>query len=86
MTGARMDVFAFWSRRAALAIAAIELWRAIGPAAAQTTSSRIDEALQNIAALVRSGRVGYATFWDGNKCLQRSLPEIADRGQTIGQG
>jgi hypothetical protein len=50
-----------------LVIAAIELWRAMGSCLAQTANSRIDEALQNITALVRTGRVGYATFWDGNK-------------------
>lgn len=43
--------------------------------AAQTPASRVDEALQNITKLVRDGRVGYATFWDGNKFVQcRRLP------------
>jgi hypothetical protein len=39
-------------------------------AGAQTESQRIDDALQNITALVRPGRVGYATVWDGNKYVQ----------------
>lgn len=42
----------------------------IGAGAAQTPNSRIDEALQNISTLVRPGKVGYATFWDGNKYIQ----------------
>jgi hypothetical protein len=80
-----MREFAFRSRRAALVIAAIELWRAMGPAIAQTASSRIDEALQNITALVRSGRIGYATFWDGNKYIQcRRMPERALRCEAAG--
>jgi hypothetical protein len=68
-----------------LVIAAIELWRATGPAIAQTASSRIDEALQNITTLVRSGRVGYAAFWDGNKYIQcRRMPERALRCEAPG--
>lgn len=41
-----------------------------GRAAAPAPAARIDEALQNITTLVRSGKVGYATFWDGNKYVQ----------------
>jgi hypothetical protein len=80
-----MRVFAFRFRRAALVIAAIELWRAMEPAISQTASSRIDEALQNITTLVRSGRVGYAAFWDGNKYIQcRRMPERALRCEAAG--
>jgi hypothetical protein len=80
-----MRMFAFRSRRAALVIAAIELWRVTGPAIAQTANSRIDEALQNITTLVRSGRVGYAAFWDGNKYIQcRRMPERALRCEAAG--
>lgn len=47
---------------------------ASGPTAnagvAPTIEARIDEALQNITTLVRPTRVGYATFWDGNKFIQ----------------
>jgi hypothetical protein len=31
---------------------------------------RVEDALQNITNLVRPGRVGYATIWDGNKYVQ----------------
>jgi hypothetical protein len=52
---------------------------------AQTAGSRIDEALQNITTLVRSGRVGYATFWDGNKYVQcRRLLERELRCEAAG--
>ena len=33
-------------------------------------AARVDDALQNITNLVRAGRVGYATVWDGNKYVQ----------------
>ncbi|WP_444826200.1 TY-Chap domain-containing protein [Afipia sp. NBIMC_P1-C3] len=33
--------------------------------------------MQNITSLVRAGRVGYATFWDGNKYIQ--CRRISDR-------
>jgi hypothetical protein len=80
-----MGVFSFRLRWAALVIVAIELWRAMGPGIAQTASSRIDEALQNITTLVRSGRVGYAAFWDGNKYIQcRRMPERALRCEAAG--
>lgn len=42
----------------------------ISAAAAQDAKGRIDQALQNISALLREGRVGYATVWDGNKFVQ----------------
>ena len=52
---------------------------------AQTPNARIDEALQNITTLVRAGRVGYATFWDGNKYIQcRRLPARELRCEAAG--
>jgi hypothetical protein len=66
-------------------IAVIELSRVTGSSFAQTPSSRIDEALQNITTLVRPGRIGYATFWDGNKYIQcRRLPERELRCEAAG--
>lgn len=63
----------------------LELWGASSPGMAQTANSRIDEALQNITTLVRPGRVGYATFWDGNKYIQcRRLPEREFRCEAAG--
>jgi hypothetical protein len=50
--------------------AAISLSGSIGLAAAQSPSSRIEQALQNITSLLREGQVGYATVWDGNKFVQ----------------
>ncbi|WP_438876490.1 hypothetical protein, partial [Bacillus cereus group sp. Bc253] len=47
------------------------------PCIAQAPALRIDEALQNITTLARPGRVGYATFWDGNKYIQ--CRRISDR-------
>lgn len=75
MRGLRMGQFGFQRARAALA--ALALWAATSPGAAQTPNIRIDEALQNITSLVRAGRVGYATFWDGNKYIQ--CRRISDR-------
>jgi len=75
----------FRVKAAGLVVAAIELGLAVGPTFAQTANSRIDEALQNIAALVRTGRVGYATFWDGNKYIQcRRMPERTLRCEAAG--
>jgi hypothetical protein len=62
-----MQQWAF-ARRAILSIAALIV--SLGTALAQSTTTRIDEALQNISTLTRTGRVGYATFWDGNKYVQ----------------
>lgn len=39
-------------------------------AAQSDTKTRVEEALQNITAIVRKGRIGYATIWDGNKYVQ----------------
>ena len=41
--------------------------------------------MQNITALVRPGRIGYATFWDGNKYVQcRRTPERDIRCEAAG--
>jgi hypothetical protein len=78
-----MKMFGFRLRRTALVT--VTLWGATAPGLGQTTSSRIDEALQNITSLVRAGRIGYATFWDGNKYIQcRRLPERALRCEAAG--
>lgn len=52
------------------AVIAIYLCAIAEASLAQTVSTRIDDALQNITTLARTGRVGYATFWDGNKYIQ----------------
>ncbi|MDC7789409.1 hypothetical protein PQJ75_22265 [Rhodoplanes sp. TEM] len=45
----------------------------------------IDDALQNITTLVRPGRVGYATIWDGNAFVQcRRLPGREMRCEAAG--
>lgn len=67
----------FGFRRGPAALAAFALWAATSPVVAQTPNVRIDEALQNITSLVRAGRIGYATFWDGNKYIQ--CRRISDR-------
>ncbi|WP_299720866.1 hypothetical protein [Tardiphaga sp.] len=52
---------------------------------AQSIEVRIDDALQNITALVRPERIGYATFWDGNKFVQcRRLPDRQLRCEAAG--
>jgi hypothetical protein len=54
-------------------------------ASAQTPSAKIDAALQNITNLVRPGRIGYATVWDGNKYIQcRRTVERAMRCEAAG--
>src|SRR6476660_201002 len=56
-----------------------------GPAQAQDAIVQVDEALQNITALVRAGRIGYATIWDGNKYVQcRRRPDRAMRCEAAG--
>jgi hypothetical protein len=80
-----MTMFGFRLGRAALVAATIGLCGATDPGMAQTAGSRIDEALQNITTLVRVGRVGYATFWDGNKYVQcRRLRERELRCEAAG--
>jgi T3SS (YopN, CesT) and YbjN peptide-binding chaperone 3 len=75
----------FWLQATASVVAAIQLWLIAGSAVAQTASSRIDEALQNISTLVRAGRVGYAAFWDGNKYVQcRRMPDRQLRCEAAG--
>jgi hypothetical protein len=69
----------------ALFTTAIVLVGAAASAIAQTAAPRIDEALQNITTLVRPGRIGYATFWDGNKYIQcRRLPNREFRCEAAG--
>jgi hypothetical protein len=41
----------------------------------QTSKSRVEAALENIATLDRPGRQGYATFSDGNKYVQCSYTQ-----------
>lgn len=55
-------------------------------APAQTAdATRVEDALQNITTLVRRGRVGYATVWDGNKYVQcRHLTDHAMRCEAAG--
>jgi hypothetical protein len=79
-----MRVFGHPLWRAALAVFVIALYGAT-PSAAQTTGSLADAALQNITTLVRADRVGYATFWDGNKYVQcRRLPGRELRCEAAG--
>jgi hypothetical protein len=57
----------------------------IDPTTAQNANSQVEEALQNITTLVRPGRVGYATVWDGNKYIQcRRQPDRAMRCEAAG--
>ena len=78
----------FGLRRAQSAVlAAITLgsFDVANAAMAPTASSRIEAALQNITTLVRPGRIGYATFWDGNKYVQcRRTPEREIRCEAAG--
>lgn len=79
-----MGTFGF---RLALAVfaALVEFWTATSPGLTQTATSRIDEALQNITTLVRPGRVGYASVWDGNKYVQcRRMPDRGIRCEAAG--
>lgn len=65
---------------------------AAGPAAAgaaattaAAVTAQIDDALQNVSTLVRPGRVGYATVWDGNAFVQcRRLPGREMRCEAAG--
>lgn len=78
-----MGQFGFLRTRATFA--ALALWVAISPGIAQSPNVRIDEALQNITSLLRAGRVGYATFWDGNKYIQcRRMPDRSLRCEAAG--
>lgn len=80
-----MGQFGFRRRLTAFAGAVIAFWGATSPSIAQTPNVRIDEALQNITSLVRTGRVGYATFWDGNKYVQcRRTPDRSLRCEAAG--
>ncbi|WP_252511120.1 TY-Chap domain-containing protein [Phreatobacter aquaticus] len=56
-----------------------------GNSQAQPARGRIAEALDNITTLLRSGRVGYATIWDGNIYVQcRRLPDRSLRCEAAG--
>jgi len=53
--------------------------------AADSPAERIEAALQNIASIVRIGKIGYATIWDGNKYVQcRRLPSRELRCEAAG--
>ena len=70
---------------AAVVAALIGLCAATNAIVAQTATARVDEALQNITDLVRPGRIGYATIWDGNKYVQcRRQPDRAMRCEAAG--
>lgn len=84
LRGLRMGQFGFRLGLKALIIAII-ISRSVSPGVAQTTSAHMDEALQNITTLARPGRVGYATFWDGNKYIQcRRMPARELRCEAAG--
>jgi hypothetical protein len=71
--------------RAALVAAAIGLYAIPDGVVAQNADLRVEEALQNITVLIRPGRVGYATLWDGNKYIQcRRWPDRAMRCESAG--
>lgn len=61
----------------AWAVVTATILSVIAARAAETAASRVDATLQNITTLVRTGKVGYATVWDGNKYIQ--CRRIADR-------
>jgi hypothetical protein len=51
----------------------------------EASRSRVEAALNNIAALQRPGQDGIATFWDGNKYVQcRRIPDQALRCESAG--
>lgn len=58
------------AQRIVLIALTLGIFGTASPSAAQSASSNIDIALQNITTLVRPGRIGYATIWDGNKYVQ----------------
>lgn len=63
-----------WSKLGSLFFATWLGWpeTALAQTPTPTTKARIEDALENIATLKRSGQQGYATFWDGNKYVQCS--------------
>jgi len=71
-----------------VALAAMAITACIGggsPAVAENELERIDAALQNVTSIVRTGRIGYATIWDGNKYVQcRRLPSRDWRCEAAG--
>lgn len=80
-----MAAFGFRPARAVLAIALLATCWTPDRGLAQTGAKQIDDALQNVTALVRAGQVGYATFWDGNKFIQcRRWPDRTMRCEAAG--
>src|ERR1051325_7729724 len=80
-----MSTIGFRLCRAAFLAVAIGWLTNPAPSTAQTASARVDEALRNITALVRAGKIGYATIWDGNKYVQcRRLTNGAMRCEAAG--
>ena len=78
-------MFGFRLRCATQVAAIVALSGVTGLAPAQTPAAHIDDALQNITTLVRPGRIGYATFWDGNKYVQcRRLSDCKLRCEAAG--
>jgi hypothetical protein len=66
-------------------VPALGLWLFAGGVFAAEPVARIDEALQNITALTRPERVGYATIWDGNAYVQcRRMPDRTLRCEAAG--
>jgi hypothetical protein len=79
-----MKIFGFRLWRGALTVALIAMCSP-DRGTAQTNAARIDDALQNITTLVRSGKVGYATYWDGNIFVQcRRWPDHTMRCEAAG--
>lgn len=72
-------------RSVSIVLAIVIVLGATTAGSAQTSGAQIDEALQNITALPRPGRVGYATFWDGNRFVQcRRMPSRELRCEAAG--
>jgi hypothetical protein len=74
------------AHRAFFAATLCALVNGSGSGLAQTSSTAgIEDALQNITTLSRPGRIGYATFWDGNKYVQcRRQPDRSLRCEAAG--
>jgi hypothetical protein len=78
----RLSEIQLWS---VALMAAAAVLAATSSFAAPTTEALIDEALQNVSNLTRPTRVGYATFWDGNKFVQcRRMPARELRCEAAG--
>jgi hypothetical protein len=80
-----MGAFGYRAGHAALIAFIMGICGTTNPGAAQTGAAQVDAALQNISTLVRPGRAGYATVWDGNKYVQcRRLPSRELRCEAAG--